>query len=60
MATASSKLRSAGVLALLLRAVILLAVLGAHAVRGAHAERAQHEVAVRPHPACASRVRLGG
>ncbi len=46
MTTAFSKLRGAGVLALLLRAVVLVAVLGGHSVCGAHAELAPHEVAV--------------
>ena len=48
MATAFSKLRGAGELTLLLRAVIVLAVLGAHAVCGAHAALEQHPAALAP------------
>jgi hypothetical protein len=48
MATAFSKLRGAGELPLLLRAVIVLSVLGAHAVCGAHAALEQHPAALVP------------
>jgi hypothetical protein len=47
MARAVSKLRGAGVLALLLRAVVVVAVVGAHDVRGAPVELGQHEAMVR-------------
>ena len=56
MARAVSKLRGAGVLALLLMAVVMVAVLGAHAVRSAHVELEQHEATVH-HTA---RVAFGG
>jgi hypothetical protein len=47
MARAVSKLRGVGMLALLLTAVVMVAVLGAHAVRGAHVELEQHKAMVR-------------
>jgi hypothetical protein len=56
MARAVSKLRGAGVLALLLTAAVVVAVLGAHVVRGAHVELEQHEATVHHR----ARVTLGG
>jgi hypothetical protein len=58
MARAVFKLCGAHVLTLLLTAVIMAAVLGAHAALGAHLELEQHEVIV--HPTVRALVTFGG
>ena len=60
MARAVSKLRGAGVLALLLTAVVVVTALGTHAVRGAHVDLEQHEATVRRTVCVHARVTLGG